>query len=713
MYPMMPKTALPTLLLLACVVLPILTAAARRPARPPCSQTCGVSTPGKQNLSYPFGFSPGCPIQLNCSDEGDAFIGEFLVQSVSQDTVAVTIQAECERPLGAIDHLYGRNFAPKGKNAILLNNCTQTSPCDVPNTQVIQAQFQSLCEPSNKANTSMSCYSEQANHYSTAFLNRSKLFALDCKFFLSSISAEELNNVSVSLGVQMLQLEWWVNGDECECSQDADCFQLSGLPNGGGNGYRCKCGPGFLGDGFLAGTGCRRDAFMCNPAKYLSGQCGGTTRIIVLVGGVVVGASLMVSLGLICCFFRRRSKWKAQLRVQRRLSEASGRSSITFYPYKEIERATNYFAEKQRLGTGAFGTVYAGKLNGDSEWVAIKRIKQRDSVEQVMNEIKLLSSVSHPNLVKLLGCSIEKGEQILVYEFMPNGTLCQHLHRERGQGLAWPIRLKIATETAQAIAHLHSIKPPIYHRDVKSSNILLDYGFKSKVADFGLSRLGMLEDSHISTAPQGTPGYLDPQYHQDFHLSDKSDVYSLGVVLMEIITSMKVVDFSRPQNEVNLANLATDRIGRARLDEIIDPSLDVHKEEWTYSSVQKVAELAFRCLASHRDLRPTMKEVADELDQIGRGRWSASEEKSCTTLSETSSCSSSGSISEKLLICPERRAKPEIRKVISAGDQSGGSAVSSMGSAEGKSTTSTKDSCPSEESSPSSDSLLSGVIPLT
>ena len=129
---------------------------------------------------------------------------------------------------------------------------------------------------------------------------------------------------------------------------------------------------------------------------------------------------------------------------------------------------------------------------------------------KVMNEIKLLSSVSRPNLVCLLGYCIEKGEQILVYEFMQNGTLSQHLQRERSKGLPWTIRLTIATETANAIAYLHSaIHPPIYHRDIKSTNILLDYGFKSKIADFGLSRLALTETSHISTA-QGTPGYVDP-----------------------------------------------------------------------------------------------------------------------------------------------------------------------------------------------------------
>lgn len=234
-----------------------------------------------------------------------------------------------------------------------------------------------------------------------------------------------------------------------------------------------------------------------------------------------------------------------------------------------------------------------------------------------MNEIKLLSSVTHPNLVRLLGCSIDNGEQILVYEFMPNGTLSQHLHREKGSGLPWPIRLTVAAETAEAISYLHNaINPPIYHRDIKSSNILLDHDFKSKVADFGLSRLGLTESSHVSTAPQGTPGYLDPQYHQHFHLSDKSDVYSFGVVLVEIITALRVVDFDRPQNEVNLASLAVERIGKGYLEDIIDPFLQHGIDGWTHSSVHRVAELAFRCLAFHRDMRPSMMEVAIELDQI-------------------------------------------------------------------------------------------------
>lgn len=270
------------------------------------------------------------------------------------------------------------------------------------------------------------------------------------------------------------------------------------------------------------------------------------------------------------------------------------------------------------LGSGAYGTVYSGKLSND-KWVAIKRLRQRYSdttnLSHLINEIKLLSSASHPNLVKLLGCSIES-EHILIYEFMPNGTLSQHLQGEKGGALAWPVRLNIALETSKALCYLHNaMNPPVYHRDVKSSNILLDYNYRSKVSDFGLSRLGMSEQSHVSTAPQGTPGYVDPQYHQDFHLSDKSDVYSFGVVLVEIITALRAVDFSRPPSEINLASMAVDRIGRGCLNEIIDPYI-LTSSDCVLSSVNKVGELAFRCLAFERDLRPSMMEVAVELEKI-------------------------------------------------------------------------------------------------
>ncbi|KAG1347959.1 LEAF RUST 10 DISEASE-RESISTANCE LOCUS RECEPTOR-LIKE PROTEIN KINASE-like 1.1 [Cocos nucifera] len=328
----------------------------------------------------------------------------------------------------------------------------------------------------------------------------------------------------------------------------------------------------------------------------------------------------MFGLAFLCYLFRsRRTASESQETCKRLLAEAS--CTVPVYSYRDIERATNHFSDANRLGTGAYGTVYVGRIP-NNEIVAVKRIRRgdTDSMDQITNEIKLISSVSHPNLVRLLGCCMDRDEQILLYEFMPNGTLSQHLHGERGDGLSWTSRLSVAVQTAHAIAHLHSaVHPPIYHRDIKSSNILLDYNFGAKVADFGLSRIGMMESSHISTAPQGTPGYLDPQYHQDFHLSDKSDVYSFGVVLVEMMTGMKVVDFGRAPTEVNLAALAVDRIGKGRIEEIIDPIIKIDGDEWTLVSIRKVAELAFRCLAFHKDVRPSMKEVVEELEMIRDG----------------------------------------------------------------------------------------------
>ncbi|KAL9396632.1 hypothetical protein Peur_010885 [Populus x canadensis] len=676
-----------TILFLAIFAISLIEAHASIKFR--CNRTCGTN-----HLPYPFGFSADCDIHLNCSPNGEMLINEFPVQIVGQNSIKIILEPKCNRPLEALDNLFTKNYAPKSTNAILLHNCTSAvSPCNIPSINV-QTHFESL-KCSN--NSSLSCFSKEVT--ANGFFDYNMANISQCQYLLSSISAESFTGSGVSLEIQMMELWWWLQGD-CRCSKDAICTQVE---SPAGSGFRCQCRDGLIGDGYLAGVGCRKG---CNPAKYLSGQCGGGSGAAVLLGGVVAGVG--VSLGLFCCLIRRNSASKAKSFRKLHLSEAAD-INIPIYPYKEIEKATNSFSEKQRIGTGAYGTVYAGKLNSDS-WVAIKRIKHgdMDNIEQVMNEIKLISSVSHPNLVRLLGCSIENGEQILVYEFMPNGTLCQHLQRERGDGLDWPVRLAIATDTAKAIAHLHSaMDPPIYHRDIKSSNILLDYHFRSKVADFGLSRHGMTEISHISTVPQGTPGYLDPQYHLNFHLSDKSDVYSFGVVLVEIITAKKVVDFSRPQNEVNLAALATDRIGRGRLDEIIDPFLDLHSDAWTFSSVHKVAEVAFRCLAFHKDTRPSMMEVAAELEQILLSRWASSEETNCAISLDFSPCSSSSNVSDKPLNSTVKKTEIERRGLFVLQTQT---SKKSTERANHNSPVSVQDPWLSEKSSPSSSNLLNNVI---
>ncbi|VAH22293.1 unnamed protein product [Triticum turgidum subsp. durum] len=270
------------------------------------------------------------------------------------------------------------------------------------------------------------------------------------------------------------------------------------------------------------------------------------------------------------------------------------------FAYEELEEATGGFSDTRELGDGGFGTVYKGQLR-DGRVVAVKRLYNNGSrhVEQFVNEAAILSRLRHPNLVTFYGCTSSRSrELLLVYEYVPNGTVADHLqgHRAAERALPWPLRLNVAVEAAAALAYLHAIDPPVVHRDVKTANILLDADFHVKVADFGLSRLFPPDGAtHVSTAPQGTPGYVDPEYHQCYQLTDRSDVYSFGVVLAELISSKPAVDVTRDRDEINLAAMAVAKIQRSELDRLVDPDLGYGSDEATTRAMTMVAELAFRC----------------------------------------------------------------------------------------------------------------------
>jgi serine/threonine protein kinase len=207
-----------------------------------------------------------------------------------------------------------------------------------------------------------------------------------------------------------------------------------------------------------------------------------------------------------------------------------------------------------------------------------------------------------------------------VYEHVPNHTVASHLHGDlAGTGtLPWHIRMKIAIETANSLAYLHA--SGIIHRDVKTKNILLTNNFSVKVADFGLSRLFPLDITHASTAPQGTPGYVDPEYHQCYQLTSKSDVYSFGVVLIELISSKLAVDMNRHKDEINLSNLALKKIQEGALTELVDPYLGFDSDNEVKRMIVSVAELAFQCLQRDKELRPSMDEVLKVLMRIESGK---------------------------------------------------------------------------------------------
>ncbi|CAL4965066.1 unnamed protein product [Urochloa decumbens] len=416
-----------------------------------------------------------------------------------------------------------------------------------------------------------------------------------------------------------------------------------GAPDGNGDDYIAGMNNGFLlewrevpghcPECMASGGVCvYGDKFACNCSGTLSPEkCGASKKIRILaIAGGTVGGTLVVGILVLVIWHKRKRRKQVGAPNGFMRSESSMQSyskdlelggSPHIFTYEELEEATDGFSDSRELGDGGFGTVYKGKLR-DGRVVAVKRLYKNNykRVEQFINEVDILSRLLHQNLVILYGCTSRSSRDLmLVYEYIPNGTVADHLHGPRAseRGLTWPVRMNIAIETAEALAYLHAVE--IIHRDVKTNNILLDNSFHVKVADFGLSRLYPLEVTHVSTVPQGTPGYVDPVYHQCYKLTDKSDVYSFGVVLVELISSKAAVDMGRSHSEINLANMALNRIQNHEVEQLVDPELGYETDGETKRMIDLVAELAFQCLQLERDLRPSIKEVVDALNCIKNG----------------------------------------------------------------------------------------------
>ena len=312
-------------------------------------------------------------------------------------------------------------------------------------------------------------------------------------------------------------------------------------------------------------------------------------------------------------FFKRNGG----LLLQQQLSSSEHNVQNTkLFNSKELDTATDQFNESRILGKGGQGTVYKGMLT-DGRIVAIKKcnIVDEGNLEQFINEIIILSQINHRNVVKLLGCCLETEVPLLVYEFIPNGTLSQYLHEEIEEfPLTWDMRLRIAIEVAGALSYLHSAASlPIYHRDIKSTNILLDDKYRAKVADFGTSRTMAIDQTHLTTLVYGTFGYLDPEYFQTSQFTEKSDVYSFGVVLTELLTGEKPVSLVRTQEHRSLATYFILSMEEGFLFDILDAGV---KNEGDIQEIMVVADLAKRCLELNGKRRPTMREVTKELEGV-------------------------------------------------------------------------------------------------
>ncbi|WVZ06817.1 hypothetical protein V8G54_020163, partial [Vigna mungo] len=285
----------------------------------------------------------------------------------------------------------------------------------------------------------------------------------------------------------------------------------------------------------------------------------------------------------------------------------------------EMKVATNNFDKVFEVGVGGFGNVYKGHIDKGSTTVAVKRLKpgSRQGIREFKNEIQMLSQLCHPNIVSLIGYCYENNEMILVYDFMNNGNLCDHLYDTDNPSLSWKRRLQICIGVARGLHYLHTgVEQVIIHRDVKSSNILLDEKWVAKVSDFGLSRIGEPSGSSMSivsvnTEVKGSIGYLDPEYYKRYLLTEKSDVYSLGVMLLEVLSGRQPLLPGEEKQRISLVNWAKHCYEKGTPNEIVDIQL---KGQVAPQSLRKFVEVAFTCLLEDGTQRPSMNDVVELLE---------------------------------------------------------------------------------------------------
>ncbi|KAM7256512.1 hypothetical protein ACFE04_012253 [Oxalis oulophora] len=303
-------------------------------------------------------------------------------------------------------------------------------------------------------------------------------------------------------------------------------------------------------------------------------------------------------------------------------------SNVKIFSLADLRTATRNFRPDSVLGEGGFGSVFKGWIDentlaaakpGTGTVIAVKRLNPESfqGHQEWLAEVNYLGQLYHHNLVKLIGYCLEDEHRLLVYEFMPRGSLENHLFRRGSyfQPLSWNLRMKVALAAAKGLAFLHSPEIKVIYRDFKASNILLDSNYVAKLSDFGLAKDGPTGDkSHVSTRVMGTYGYAAPEYLATGHLTARSDVYSFGVVLLEMLSGRRAIDKNRPSGEHNLVEWAKPYLANKRkLFRVMDSRL---QNQYSMDSAHKAATLALRCISMEPKYRPNMDEVVTTLEQL-------------------------------------------------------------------------------------------------
>ncbi|KAG5562328.1 hypothetical protein RHGRI_005155 [Rhododendron griersonianum] len=633
-------------------------------AKPGCQERCGnISIP------YPFGIGSNCSIAdgfaVTCNHSFNP--PKPFINSINLEVLNISLNGSTVQVNNPVI-TYNCSSRANGKDVDLREtpftfsdtyNRFTASGCDnlalvFRNSTVVITGCMSICNPYIRANSQSQtgCYGINCCQTeippSLGFFNAS-LESINqdniedgCKYaFMVDYQWFRDKNIFVVREMEYVPavLDWACNTSGSFCGANARC-----LYNNASSSRRseCFCSKGYEGSPYLP-SGCRDIDECSDPSRNHCGRfCLNTPGSYncscpdgYLSADDLHANGIFSSLGalllLICMWWlyrevnrRKEAKLKEKffkrnggLLLQQQLSSDQGNLETTkLFTSKELEKATDNYNANRILGQGGQGTVYKGMLI-DGRIVAIKKSKALDEGkhEPFINEVVILSRINIRNVVKLFGCCLETEVPMLVYEFIPNGTLSQCLHDQNEEfPLTWDLRLRIATEIAGALFYLHSLASiAIYHRDIKSANILLDEKFRAKVSDFGISRSISVDNTHLTTAVQGTFGYLDPEYFQSSQFTEKSDVYSFGVVLVELLTGKKPILSGKSNEGGSLTAYFLLTMKENRLYDILDARV---VKEGGEKEILAVANIAKRCLYLNGSSRPTMKEVVMELDGI-------------------------------------------------------------------------------------------------
>ncbi|EFJ25253.1 hypothetical protein SELMODRAFT_99707, partial [Selaginella moellendorffii] len=285
-------------------------------------------------------------------------------------------------------------------------------------------------------------------------------------------------------------------------------------------------------------------------------------------------------------------------------------SSWRIFTFKELINATSNFSDDRKLGEGGFGSVFWGQLS-DGTQIAVKRLKNLTTTNEMAFavEVETLGRVQHRNLLKLRGYCTDGQERIIVYDYMPNLSLLSHLHGKLGSSacLSWPKRVKIAMGSAEAIEYLHhDANPHIIHRDVKASNVLIDANFEAQIADFGFAKFVPEGVTHMTTRVKGTLGYLAPEYAMWGKVSESCDVYSFGILLLELISGRKPIEKMGSGMKRTIVEWAAPLVFQGKFEDLVDPKL---QGKFSMLQLKKLVHAATLCAQSNPENRPTMREV--------------------------------------------------------------------------------------------------------